>query len=425
MGGDEVVRQELVPPHPAAAGIEHPLESLQDIRSRLPHEVEDPVADMLRCYLHLPRHMLGDERFQIGGTVPPVGEDHVVAYPGIHEDMPDPVDIGDGLEQGGLTGMIDRKSGAGLPDEASAVLAAAVGGLLGAFDAVHVGRRTSDILDHAVEALGRGQSPRLPEYGFLGTGDDRRTLMDGYGAERAVPVASPVGGYRIADRVHRLHLPVLGVVRVDGVLEIRSVGGIQLLRGHAPSRAVLDQPSVPVPLAERRSRDGIGIVPEDGIRLHECTAVVPVRDLLVGRELDAILGLLRRCHAYPVDPLPVLPVPHQSGDLQVGELAHAVDHRIGLGIEEDRSPHRIRPVVVMGDPPEARLYPCEKDGPPLAVLLDQVGVGYACAVGTAVVPLSGGEIVLLAELLSRSVIGDHGIHTARRYGPEQPGLPET
>lgn len=154
MGGDEVVRQELVPPHPAAAGIEHPLESLQDIRSRLPHEVEDPVADMLRCYLHLPRHMLGDERFQIGGTVPPVGEDHVVAYPGIHEDMPDPVDIGDGLEQGGLTGMIDRKSGAGLPDEASAVLAAAVDGLLGAFDAIHVGRRAADILDHAVETLG-------------------------------------------------------------------------------------------------------------------------------------------------------------------------------------------------------------------------------------------------------------------------------
>ena len=249
--------------------------------------------------------------------------------------------------------------------------------------------------------------------------------MDGYGAERAIPVASPVGSYRIADRLHRLHLPVLGVVRVDGVLEIRSVGGIQLLRGHAPSRAVLDQPSVPVPLAERRSRDGIGIVPEDGIRLHECTAVVPVRDLLVGRELDAILGLLRRCHAYPVDPLPVLPVPHQSGDLQVGELAHAVDHRIGLGIEEDRSPHRIRPVVVMGDPPEARLYPCEKDGPSLAVLLDQIRIGYACAVGTAVVPPSGGEVVLLAELLRRSVIGDHGVHAARRYGPEQPGLPET
>lgn len=77
-----------------------------------------------------------------------------MAYPGIHEDMPDPVDIGDGLEQGGLTGMIDRKSGAGLPDEASAVLAAAVDGLLGAFDAIHVGRRAADILDHAVETLG-------------------------------------------------------------------------------------------------------------------------------------------------------------------------------------------------------------------------------------------------------------------------------
>ena len=77
-----------------------------------------------------------------------------MAYPGVDEDMPDPVDIGDGLEEGGLTGMIYRKLRTGLPDEASAVLAAAVGGLLGAFDAVHVGRRAADILDHAVETLG-------------------------------------------------------------------------------------------------------------------------------------------------------------------------------------------------------------------------------------------------------------------------------
>ena len=81
MCGDEVVRQEFVPPHPPATGVEHPLESLQDIRSRLPHEVQDLVAHMLRGYLHLSRDMIRDERFKIRGTVLLVGEDHIVAYP--------------------------------------------------------------------------------------------------------------------------------------------------------------------------------------------------------------------------------------------------------------------------------------------------------------------------------------------------------
>ena len=83
-----------------------------------------------------------------------------------------------------------------------------------------------------------------------------------YGAEGACTVASAMGGDGVPDRLHRLHMTVLGVIRVDGVLVIRSVDGIQLLRGHGTLGAFLDEVSLTVSLTQVPPGDWIAVVVE-------------------------------------------------------------------------------------------------------------------------------------------------------------------
>ena len=49
------------------------------------------------------------------------------------------------------------------------------------------------------------------------------------------------------------------------------------------------------------------------------------------------------------------------GDFDDGTLGIAVDQKIGLGVEQDRAPHLVRPVVVMGDPAQRALDAADHD----------------------------------------------------------------
>ncbi len=289
MGRDEVVCEVLVPAETVAGRIEHALEPAEDVASGLPHQLQDIVAHVLRCDLHLTGDVLRHQHVEVLVALPFIGDDHVVPYPGVHEDPPDPVDVRYGAQEVDLDRMVDPQLGAGTV-QASPVLASPHGAFLPAFDAVHVGRRSPDVLDDAVETLLGGHPPDLCEDGLLGTGDDGGSLMGRYGAEGAVAVAPAMGGDGVPDGLHRLDLALLGVVGVDGVLEIRPVCGVQLLGRHAAHGPVLDEPSVAVPLAEGLRRYGIRVPSENLERLHERPAVLSRRHLLVRREAQASLG---------------------------------------------------------------------------------------------------------------------------------------
>ena len=182
MGRDEVVCEVLVPAETVAGGIEHAFEFAEDVASGLPHQLQDIVAHVLRCDLHLTGDVLRHQHVEVLVALPLVGDDHVVPYAGVHEDPPDPIDVRNGTEEVDLGGMVYPQLWTGAV-QASAVLASAHGAFLPAFDAVHVGRRSPDVLDDAVEPFLRGHPLDLGEYGILGTGDDGGALMGGYGAE--------------------------------------------------------------------------------------------------------------------------------------------------------------------------------------------------------------------------------------------------
>ena len=332
-------------------------------------------------------------------------------------------DLGDPLQQFDLPAVVHGHESAYLGVHAPLVHARTELLLLGAFEAVHVGRRPSHIPEHAVESRFGCYLLGLPEDGLLAPGDDRPALHDGYGAEVAFAVASAVRGYGVPDGIHRFDVSLLRVVRVDFVLEIHLVDavqrlGIQYLRG-----SVLDQIPVAGLLDKPPRIDGVAVVVELLEHAQE-----------VGLVLDAgfVTGNLRVGGRGDVgnvadapDRMPVLSVTECLRKLERGHLAHAVGDDVRLGIEQYGSSQAVRPCVVVGEPPETGLDASEHDRLPLDVFLDQIGVSDTCPVRTAVVDPSGCEVVVLAELPGGGVVGDHGVDASRGNPPEQVRFAET
>ena len=68
-------------------------------------------------------------------------------------------------------------------------------------------------------------------------------------------------------------------------------------------------------------------------------------------------------------------------DLDDGALAVAVDQQVGPRVDQDRPPHAIRPVVVMGDAAQAALDAANDDGDVAEGLAAALGVDDHGAVG--------------------------------------------
>ena len=125
----------------------------------------------------------------------------------------------------------------------------------------------------------------------------------------------------------------------------------------------------------------------------------------------------------------ILPGPQGGGQFQDRLLGHAVQHVIGLGVEQDRAAHRVGPEIVMGHAAQAGLDPAQDDGTggpawveSFGKAADQVGVDDGGPVGTAVVLAAGGVIVAAARFLQGGVVGDHRVHAAGGHAPEQARL---
>ncbi len=419
VGGHEVVCQELVLPLAAVGPIEHVLEVKQDVRPGLPHAREHLARDVLRGDLQLPGNVVLHDAVHIILPAGLVGHDHVEAYPRGHEHLLHPRHCLYAVKEAYLSGMVDAQRGAGPGVQALPVRAGALLSLPGAFDAVHVGRRAPDVVDDAVEARSRCDPLCFCDDRIRGAGDHPPALMDGYGAERAFPVAPAVGGDGVLDSVHRPDHAVPGIVGMDGVLVVKHVDPVELLGRQAALGRVLDEETVAVPLSEALCGRRVAIMIEDAESVRELRPVGGA--FLVGRHLDESLRDLFPDAAYPPNAAPVPAVPHAFGKFEVRQLRHPVGYGIGLGIEEDAPAQGVRPEIVVDDPPQAGLDASEDYRLPLGVPADQVGVRDAGAVGAPVVDPAGGEIILLPELPGRGVVGHHGIDAARGHGPEQLG----
>jgi len=233
----------------------------------------------------------------------------------------------------------------------------------GAGEGVHIGRRAAHIGYDPGKILHPHQHLHLSQYGLLAAALHNPALMVGQGAERAGAKAPPVAGDGEAHRLESGYsLPVGGMGRpLIGQL----IYPVQFFAAERPGGWILNYDRFGVGLDHPAAMKGILLL----IVQSKGPGVLPPvsGNLSESRNLQFILALgpafpsghlLLDCSAGHIsdlrDPLFLLQPP---GYLSQGSLPHAVDDHIRRGIGQDRLPHRVRPVVVMGKATQAGLDP--------------------------------------------------------------------
>ena len=136
------------------------------------------------------------------------------------------------------------------------------------------------------------------------------------------------------------------------------VDPVQLFGGQHPHRRVLDQHFVPVALDERPAGHLVLVVHLEagGLRV---VFLVPGHHFKIGALDSSPGGLLRRAEVAGAADIPhlmdILPRRQPVDDFDRLQFPHPEGEEVGPGVDEDAGVHRVRPVVVMGKPPERRL----------------------------------------------------------------------
>ena len=112
------------------------------------------------------------------------------------------------------------------------------------------------------------------------------------------------------------------------------------------------------------------------------------------------------------------------GDFHNGVLPHAIGHKVGVRIKQDRPLKRVRPVIVVGKASQTRLDASDDDGNVLEHAPDQVRVHHHRVVGTQPALAPRREGIQAAALLGDRIVIHHGIHVPRAHEEPQTRAPE-
>ena len=313
--------------------------------------------------------------------------------------------------------------------DAVAVAAGAGYALLAAGFMAEIGRRAADVVDVALEAGGMGHGLGFLQDRRVRTGLDDAALMERQRAEAARAEAAAAGGQAEFDLADRRDAAELFVRRMIGPAVGKTVDVIHLLLAQGLLRRVLhDEFALGIRLDEPLGAEGVGIAVLDGEALGVGAGVF--LDLGIGREDDGGDGIVDGAGLVdgPVDVRDVLhvhAVVERVRDLHHGTLAHAVDQKIGLRIEQDRALALVRPVVVVRQPAQARLDAADDDGLAAIGPADEIAVDRHGIVGPLAHDATGGIGVGLPVGLGDGIVVDHRVHIPAHDQKAQAGFAES
>ncbi len=206
----------------------------------------------------------------------------------------------------------------------------------------------------------------------------------------------------------------------------------------------------PVEFAPRK-RHCRGVLDDDGLRVRLGYGTAPEGVLLVVVQCKrmgigvAVLLYLRITGedrvSGPLHAPPCLQVDPVGGAGDVGEgvyalpggepvrdgdhlpFAHAEDEEVGGGVGKDGLPDRVGPVVVVGEPPEARLDPADDDRRPREEGVDPVGVDEGRPVRPQKSSAGGVDVGIPALQVRRKGV-HHRVDVPGRDREEEPWLAE-
>ena len=249
-------------------------------------------------------------------------------------------------------------------------------------------------------------------------------LVVGEGAKRAGAKAAPVAGDGEAHRLQgRDNLAVRGMGLAG---ERKLIDCIQLCGCQGQGRPVLDDDRLGMGLDDRSTvkRVLLFVVPGEGLGVFSFIR----RDLGKAGYDQAVITLfsrfspagdlfLYRSSGHIPDLLSPLAVLQPQGYLPERALAHSINEQIGRRICQNGAAHCIRPIIVVGEPPQTGLDPAQDDGHAGKEAVDPVGVNDGCPVRPAQSAAWRIDIRASPLQIGRQIV-DHGVHVSRGYAEE-------
>ena len=156
--------------------------------------------------------------------------------------------------------MRHRQGGADGREETVFVGAGPRSFLAGAFEPVHVGRRSADIVNDPLESRMPGVAGRFVHQRPAGTPGHAPSLVHGDGAKGAAAVAAAVAGQGEANGIEGAHRATCRIVRVDVLCERQRVYPVDLAGLQRRGRRVVNEPAQINRLGQSAGCHGILIV---------------------------------------------------------------------------------------------------------------------------------------------------------------------
>ncbi len=412
-------------------------EGLEDFHARLAHQVQHAGGAVLRGHLEL----AAGEFAGIGRQGLRIVEGQVGAHAAGHAHLPH---AGQGRHLAQQAHMLHLRSDEGLADRGVTAAAAAAAGrrpraglrpggrgvVQGAVGLPHVGSGAAHVGDGHLAATGLGhQRAGLGQDGLLAAGADAAPLVQGQRAEGTAAAAAAMAGDAGAQHlVGRDGLAVAGMGRA-GVGQ--RVDLVHLFRGQGPGRGRQHQGAVahhllgPGVLAvhlllqhlgQAQQLRGLGLHGLVGGQLH-ARQVEPFFGQVHGDVVLVHFGQPGRA----VDAVQALAFGQTAGAFQHGQLAHAVDEQVGLGVQQDGAAQAVGPEIVMGGAAQRGLDAAQDHRQAGEGLTGQVGIDQTGAVGTRAGLAAGGVGIIVALFAEGRVVGQHGVQRARADAREKPG----
>ncbi len=244
----------------------------------------------------------------------------------------------------------------------------------------------------------------------------------------AAATAAMAGDAGAQHLVGRDGLAVAGMGRA-GVGQ--GVDPVHLFRGQGPGRRRQHQGAVahhllgPGVLAVYLLFQHLGQAQQfRGLGLHGL-----VRGQLHARQVEPFLGQIHGdvvlVHlgqpGRAVDAVQALAFGQTAGAFQHGQLAHAVDEQVGLGIQQDGAAQAVGPKIIMGGAAQRGLDAAQDHRQAGEGLTGQVGIDQTGAVGPGTGLAAGGVGIVVALFAEGRVVGQHGVQRAGADAHEKPG----
>ena len=349
IGGNQVIGQVLLLANPFGYAFKLALEGQQAVGSRFAHAFEHLRHGVFRCEFKLTGHVLGDQFLQVFLAEIAIGHHQVVPDAGADEDLAHIGQLAQFAQQFQVGLVREPKQGADLGVDTTFVLAGATQALHAAFIAIHIGRRATQIADDALEARVLAHLRGLRNNGCLGPPAHPSAFMDGNRAEITLTITAAVSGDGETDGFQCAHLALGSVERMHGVFKTQGVNLVHFLGGQRPGGWVLDHVPVGVALGEPFGRDWVVIVIK---RVEHAAELVRVRaDLFISRQFKIAFGdgMRKVTQAAQTGHIPT--GAESPGQLQNGEIRHAIHEVIRLGVQKHGTAQAIGPEIVVRDAP--------------------------------------------------------------------------